>query len=71
MTATNNGFLVISCGPDRYADFTWRPEDWEVVGYIYDRNPTLTNSRGKALGYDPTNGTISDGDIWRVMGDNQ
>lgn len=63
MQATANGFLMISCAPDRYADFTWRWQDWECVGYTYANNPTLTNSRGKSLGYDPTNGTVSDGDV--------
>lgn len=66
MKATQNGFTVISMGPDRYADFTWRAEDWEVVGYDSSRNPTLRNSRGIALGYDPTNGTVSQGDVLRT-----
>jgi prepilin-type N-terminal cleavage/methylation domain-containing protein len=63
MQATQCGFVMISMGPDRYADFTWRAQDWETVGYDYTNNRTLTNSRGSALGYDPTNGTISKGDI--------
>lgn len=61
------GWILVSPGPDRCYDI---PGDWDV----YD--PTIsqpsrrllagTNKKGKAFTYDPTNGAISSGDLWRV-----
>jgi hypothetical protein len=48
----------------RYLD---EPEQTLPGGWLqaYANFPTLTHSAG-AFSYDPTNGTISDGDIWRL-----
>jgi len=62
-----NGWILVSPGPDGHYDL---PGEWNV----YDpgvRQPSLrllagTNKKGAALTYDPTNGTISNGDIWRI-----
>jgi type II secretory pathway pseudopilin PulG len=61
------GWILISPGPDGDYDI---PPDYDV----YDPNvaqPSArllggANSQGSACTYDPTNGTVSDGDIWRV-----
>lgn len=54
------GFTVICMGPDRYGDFTWSGREWLAVG---NANGSVLNNRGKCICYDPTNGTVSDGDI--------
>jgi len=54
------GFVLVCMGPDRYGDYTWSGREWLAVGR---RDGTVRNDRGKCLCYDPTNGTISDGDI--------
>jgi hypothetical protein len=55
-----DGYIIISCGPDR--DYDIDPEKY------YDPNiaqPSLALLT-EAGTYDPTNGHISDGDIFRV-----
>lgn len=59
MVASGCGFVVISMGPDRYGCFTWTPEEWEGVG----QNIPVLSSEGRCIMYDPTNGTVSIGDI--------
>lgn len=51
------GFILISPGPDG---------DWDLDPAIYD--PTIAQPSDDLLHFtwDPTNGTVSDGDIWRV-----
>jgi hypothetical protein len=61
------GWILVSPGPDLKYDIAG---EWDVY------NPAIsqpsyrllsgTNKKGRALTYDPTNGIISDGDIWRV-----
>lgn len=61
------GWILVSPGPDR---------DYDIAGDydVYDPSvaqPSLrlltgTNSRGSAFTYDPTNGVLSSGDVWRV-----
>jgi len=60
------GWILVSPGPDG---------DYDLPGYFYydgrvrQPSPLLlggTNSKGSAFTYDPTNGLISDGDIWRI-----
>jgi len=58
--ASGCGFVVISMGPDRYGDFTWTGREWLGVG----RNDgTVLSNNGRCICYDPTNGTVSIGDI--------
>ena len=62
------GWIVVSPGPDG---------DYDLPGSYYVYNPMVSqssplllygaNARGSAFTYDPTNGLISGGDIWRVM----
>jgi len=54
------GFVIVCMGPDRIGDFTWSGREWLAVGNF---DGTVLNNRQKSLCYDPTNGTISDGDI--------
>jgi len=61
------GWITVSPGPDG---------DYDVSGSYHVYNPAVpqpsiqlltgTNAKGASLTYDPTNGLISDGDIWRV-----
>jgi hypothetical protein len=61
------GWMLVCPGPDGDYDLA---DEWDVY------NPAVaqpsrhllggTNKRGSALTYDPTNGTVSNGDIWRV-----
>lgn len=61
------GWIMVSAGPDKDYDI---PDDYDV----YDpripqpsmRLLTGVGGRGSAFTYDPTNGTLSSGDIWRV-----
>ena len=62
-----SGWILLSPGPDGDYDI---PPHYDA----YDPNvpqPSIrlltgTNGQGSAFTYDPTNGTVSDGDIWRV-----
>jgi len=59
----DKGWVLWSPGPDEVFDL-----DFEAVKMVYDpnrTNPTLELIVGYT--YDPTNGTISAGDIWRVL----
>lgn len=62
------GWIPVSPGPDRRCDVL--PDDWDVsnpgVGQLAERLLAGTDNQGRAFAYDPTNGTISDGDIRRV-----
>lgn len=62
------GWILVSPGPDCKHDIL--PDDWDVydprVAQPSKRLLAGTNKRGHAFTYDPTNGSISDGDIWRV-----
>lgn len=49
-------FLLWSAGPDNDHELDWRGYDWNA-----DARPALVN-----VTYDPTNGAVSDGDIWRT-----
>jgi len=61
------GYILVSPGPDRKYDI---PGDWDVydpsVPQPSKRLLVGTNKKGYAFTYDPTNGAISHGDIWRV-----
>jgi len=54
------GFVMICMGPDRAGDFTWSGREWIGVG---DRDGTVVNNRGQCICYDPTDGTVSAGDV--------
>jgi len=54
------GFLLISVGPDRFGCFNWSAANWLAVGR---GDCSVPGDNGRAIGYDPTNGTVSDGDI--------
>lgn len=65
---TPQGWILASAGPDGDYDLA---DEYDV----YDSSalpPALTqliggtSKKGSAFTYDPTNGTVSDGDIWRV-----
>ena len=61
------GWMMVSPGPDG---------DYDLPGSYHAYDPSVpqpsplllagTNARGASFTYDPTNGLISDGDIWRV-----
>ncbi len=55
------GTIVKSLGPDKTDDAT----EWIILGPSYN----LSNRRGIDRLYDPTNGTVSRGDIVRLTGD--
>jgi len=61
------GWILVCPGPDLKYDL---PGEWDVYDpKVAQPSPRLlagTNKRGFAFTYDPTNGMISDGDIWRV-----
>jgi len=60
--APAGGWILLSAGPNCVFDM-----DFETLKKVYDptrRNPT---PELLALTYDPTNGAVSAGDIWRVM----
>jgi type II secretory pathway pseudopilin PulG len=61
------GWIKVSPGPDG---------NYDLAGCYYAYSPAVsqpsapllfgTNPKGSAFTYDPTNGLVSDGDIWRV-----
>ena len=62
------GWILVSPGLDRKYDIP--PDDWDVYNPS-EPQPSKrllagTNRKGRAFTYDPTNGLISHGDIWRV-----
>jgi len=60
------GFIISSMGPDRYHDFQWRIASvWLAIGQNLPwPGPTGGNpATDRCLCYDPTNGSVSDGDI--------
>lgn len=61
------GWIMVSAGPDGDFDIAG---DWDVydpaIAQPSERLIGGINSRGSAFTYDPTNGTKSNGDIWRV-----
>jgi len=60
MHASGCGFLVVCMGPDRFGCFNWSANEWLAVG----RNDgTAIGQNGRCICYDPTNGTVSVGDI--------
>jgi hypothetical protein len=64
---TGFGWILVSSGPDRIYDI---PVDYDVYDPATkqpsERLLTGANRFGRAFTYDPTNGVISSGDIWRV-----
>ncbi|MEO8377924.1 MAG: hypothetical protein ABI579_09665 [Candidatus Sumerlaeota bacterium] len=60
--AVEDGWIVWSAGPDKDYDIT--PELDYSPSFKPSYNPVP--ARLSNVSYDPTNGTISDGDIWRV-----
>ena len=56
---TKTGWILVSPGPDRQYDIAGK---WDA----YNPNAPQPSSALLLLSYDPTNGTISDGDIFRV-----
>jgi len=65
--ATGIGWILVSPGPDGDYDLA---NEWDVYDPTVSQ-PSLrllagTNKKGSAFTYDPTNGTVSNGDIWRV-----
>jgi hypothetical protein len=61
LRASGCGFLIISMGPNRFGEFNWSGEAWLAVG----NNVPITGDNGWSIMYDPTNGTVSNGDIIR------
>jgi hypothetical protein len=61
------GWILISAGPD--GDYDWTGE-WDKldprVKTQWERLLAGTTAKGSAFTYDPTNGIVSDGDIWRA-----
>lgn len=61
------GWILVSTGPDGDYDLAG---EWDVYDpTIFQPSARLlggVNKRGSAFTYDPTNGTVSNGDIWRV-----
>jgi len=62
--ASGVGFLLVSMGPDRVGDFSWSSQSWLAVGR---GDMSVTGDGGRAICYDPTNGTVSYGDIIRTV----
>ena len=66
-STSNFGWILVSPGPDRKYDILG---DWGVydpnVPQPSERLKTGSNRKGYAFTYDPTNGTFSHGDFWRV-----
>lgn len=60
-------YMIISAGPDRDYDSAgaWGVYD-PSARKMRERLQTGANSQGSAFTYDPTNGTKSGGDIWRI-----
>jgi hypothetical protein len=54
------GFLLIGVGPDRFGDFNWSAANWQAVGR---NDPTVLGDNSRCICYDPTNGTVSAGDV--------
>jgi len=65
--AKAGGWILVSPGPDGDYDLAG---EWDAynpaVSLEKSRLLSGTNKKGSALTYDPTNGTVSDGDIWRI-----
>jgi hypothetical protein len=61
------GWILISAGPD--GDYDWAGE-WDELDprakTQWERLLTGMTAGGSAFTYDPTNGLLSDGDIWRA-----
>lgn len=61
------GWVLVSAGPDGDYDIAG---EWDVYDPSQPQPSARllggTNRSGSAITYDPTNGTISDGDIWHV-----
>jgi hypothetical protein len=60
-------WLLISVGPDKKSEFTYNPSDGVGVEWatsVADTNPVPFLN----MIYDPTNGTVSRGNIWRAGG---
>jgi hypothetical protein len=57
--ASQCGFVVISMGPNRLPEFGWSGEEWLAVG----QGIPWTGKGGRNICYDPTNGTVSHGDL--------
>jgi hypothetical protein len=61
------GWILVSPGPDGDYDLLG---EWDVYNpKIAQPSPRLmtgTNKKGDSYTYDPTNGTVSNGDMWRV-----
>jgi hypothetical protein len=68
-TDAHFGWILVSPGPDRNYDI---PPDYDVfdprIPQPSERLLTGTNRWGAAFTFDPTNGTVSAGDIWRLGG---
>jgi type II secretory pathway pseudopilin PulG len=61
------GWILVSPGPDGDYDLLG---EWDVYDPAIEQpSPRLlggANKKGDSFTYDPTNGTVSNGDIWRV-----
>jgi prepilin-type N-terminal cleavage/methylation domain-containing protein len=76
--ADTNGWIVWTCGPDgdqgQTTDLGAVSGSGPAVDTVYQStiaqpSPTLnagSRASGEAYTYDPTNGTVSPGDVWRV-----
>ena len=63
------GWIVVSAGPDGDYDLAGEYDAYDpAIAQPSLRLLTGTNKRGSAYTYDPTNGSISDGDVWRIKG---
>jgi len=61
--ASQCGFVVISMGPDRQGDYGWSGAEWLSVGAGVPWPGPYGGSTERGNKYDPTNGTVSIGDI--------
>ncbi len=74
--STGKGYILVSWGPDRDEN---KPDRWDLMQDIENvyspdiAQPSLTlllggssAKKGGAYTYEPTNGTVSEGDIWRI-----
>jgi type II secretion system protein G len=59
------GFVIISMGPDRQGDFGWSGAEWRSVGDNVPWPGPYGGGTNRCNMYDPTNGTVSIGDIIR------
>jgi hypothetical protein len=67
-----NSYIIVSAGPDGDYDIA---DEWEAFSpadpVAAPRLAGGANKKGQAFSYDPTNGIVSGGDLWRAGGVSQ